>query len=167
MRMFVIVLAGLTFLGMMLAILGPFDRYGPILEQPSVGTAYKIVCDETKGHDYAVTASTKEAEIAYARSTNAQPGSARSGEKPSAATTGANDPANNPTEPAATISAIPDGTTIRVIDEEPKWGGWGEILILEGDRAGETAFINIPDQKYEEIEKPERATSILSRLGRD
>lgn len=156
MRILVIVLAGLAFLGMMFAILGPFDQYGPILDQPSVGAAYKIVCDEAKGHDYAVTASTKEAEIAYAQSTYAQ-----SAEKPHSATTDA----KNPAELAATMSAIPDGTTIRVIDEEPKWGGWGEIVILEGDRAGETAFINIPDQKYEEVEKPERATPILSRLA--
>jgi hypothetical protein len=153
MRILVIALAGLAFLGMMFAILGPFDRYGPILDQPSVGAAYKIVCDEAKGHDYAMTASTKEAEIAYSQSA----------EKPNSAATDAKDPAGL----AATMSAIPDGTTIRVIDEEPKWGGWGEILILEGDRAGETAFINIPDQKYEEVEKPERATPILSRLGRN
>jgi hypothetical protein len=153
MRILVIVLAVVAFLGMMFAILGPFDQYGPILDQPSVGAAYKVVCDETKGHDYAVTASTKEAEIAYAQS----------GQKPNTATTDANNPAGL----AATMSAIPDGTTIRVIDEEPKWGGWGEIVILEGDRAGETAFINIPDQKYEEIEKPERATPILSKLGRN
>jgi hypothetical protein len=153
MRIFVLVLAGLAFLGMMFAILGPFGRYGPVLDQPSVGVAYKIVCDETKGHDYAVTTSTKEAEIAY-----------ESAEKLNSTTTGANEP-TGPAGPAATMSAIPDGTTIRVIDEEPKWGGWGEIVILEGDRAGETAFINIPDQKYEEVEKSERASPILSRLA--
>src|ERR1700752_1650255 len=101
MRIFVIVLAGCAFLAMMFAILGPFDRYGPILDQPSVGAAYKIVCDETKGHDYAVTVSTKEAEIAYAQSA----------QKPNTATTDGNDP----TAARATISAIPDGTTIRVI----------------------------------------------------
>jgi hypothetical protein len=38
----------------------------------------------------------------------------------------------------------------------------GEILILEGDRAGETTFINIPDQKYEEIGEPDGTASTLS-----
>jgi hypothetical protein len=148
MRIFVIVLAGLAFVGMMFAILGPFERYGPILDQPAVGMAYKIVCDEAKGHDYAVTVSTKEGEIAYAQSAeNAE---------------SENIDAQNVEGAKATISALPDGTTVRVIDEESKRAGWGEILILEGDRAGQTTVINIRDQKYEEIEEPDGTASTLS-----
>ena len=45
MRIFVIVLASLAFLGMMFAILGPFDQCGPILDQPSVVILERLAGD--------------------------------------------------------------------------------------------------------------------------